>query len=194
MYCRLIDKILFLDYILIKYCIWVSFCRSQVWVTIQRTADGNCLCWWHHSCLEDMKSKAVNLPQPVPAIWIWQLPPAKSFPCEERFLEAPFQAPNMLKSSGYMLLINENFNSPALIVKNTAIIPGSSKLLMRFRSSTISIDVWRGGSFLSVLSVHTPEQPVLNSCWNWVWGKFKQSGYYVTHMYVERVLIVNVVM
>ena len=82
----------------------------------------------------------------------------------ERFLEAPFQAPNMLKSSGYKLLINENFNSPALIVKNTAIIPGSSKLLMRFRSSTISIDVWRGGSFLSVLSVHTPEQPVLNSC------------------------------
>jgi hypothetical protein len=49
----------------------------------------------------------------------------------------------MLESSGYMFLINENFNSPALIVKNTAIIPGSS---MRFRSSTISIDVWRVGS------------------------------------------------
>ena len=46
----------------------------------------------------------------------------EKFSILERFLEIPFQAPNMLQFSGYKLLINENFNSPALIVKNTTII------------------------------------------------------------------------
>ena len=46
----------------------------------------------------------------------------ETFSILERFLEIPFQAPNMLQFSGYKLLINENFNSPALIVKNTTII------------------------------------------------------------------------
>lgn len=133
----------------------------------------NCLCWWHHSCLEDMRTKSINLPQLVQAIWIWQLPPVKFFTetpsILERFLEIPFQAPNMLQFSGNKLLINENFNSPALIVKNTAII------LLEFTTTSAFYIHWciKGWQFYAC---PTPKEPVLNnSCWNWVWSldKFK---------------------
>lgn len=112
----------------------------------------------------------------MPAIWIWQLLPAQFFPetfsILERFLEIPFQAPNMLQCSGYKLLINENFNSPALIVKNTAII------LLWFTTTCLFYIIYcikfkyihwciKGWQFF-VCPI--PKEPILNnSCWNWVW-------------------------
>lgn len=135
----------------------------------------NCLRRWHHSCLEDMRTKSINLSQLMPAIWIWQLLPAQFFPetfsILERFLEIPFQALKMLQFSGYKLLINENFNSPALIVKNTAIIllelttTGAFYIIYCIKFMYIHLCI-KGWHFLVC---PTPKEPILNnSCWNWV--------------------------